>query len=243
MDQVNACWQGFELDRNWMLLDENNAFLTQRQIPEMALFRLSLAGEELTVSHNKDVICFGINQLSGKKILSKVWDDPASTNEVDPLVSKWFSDKFHQKVKLVRMTDKKSRTHFVQKLNGRLPVSLADGYPYLLVGEASLNHLNQQLTEPVDIVRFRPNIVVETNEPHEEDDWTIFQAGSARFANIKPCARCKVVTINPADATQNNETLSVLSRYRKSDHQVFFGTNLICTKEGTLHKGELIIFA
>lgn len=243
MDQLSARWHGFELDRNWMLLDEKNAFLTQRQIPEMALFRLSLAGEELTVSHNTESISFGINQLSGKLIPSQVWDDPASTTEVDPLVSEWFSEKFNRKVRLVRMTDPKSRTHFVEKLSGRLPVSFADGYPYLLVGEASLNHLNQQLTEPVDILRFRPNIVVATAEPHEEDDWALFQAGTARFANIKPCARCKIITINPRDAARDEEPLKVLSRYRKRDNQVFFGTNLICTKEGSISIGDLIDFS
>lgn len=243
LEEAKALWHGFELDRNWMLLDDQNSFLTQRQIPGLTLFKLSLSGEILSVTYKNEMISFGIDQLNGRQIESQVWDDPASTIEVDPEISNWFSVQLNQKVSLVRMADQKSRSHFVQKLNGRLPVSLADGYPYLLVGEASLNHLNQQLTQPVDIMRFRPNIVVSSTSPHEEDDWSLFQAGAARFANIKPCARCKIITINPVDATQNNESLTALSRYRKSDNQVFFGTNLICTKEGSLHKGDPIVFS
>ncbi|HRQ30363.1 MAG TPA: MOSC domain-containing protein [Saprospiraceae bacterium] len=240
LDMANARWHGFELDRNWMLLDQEFSCLTQRELPELALFSLSKSSEELTVTFGNHAISFGIDQINGHKIDSFVWNDPAEATEVDDQVSHWFSDALNRKVFLVRMTNERSRSHFVQKLGGRLPVSFADGYPYLLAGETSLNYLNQQLNEPVDMMRFRPNMVVSTSEPHEEDDWQLLQIGNAGFANIKPCGRCKIVTIDPVTAIQNNEPLTVLSRYRKKDNQVLFGTNMICTKEGMIRIGDTV---
>jgi len=242
LEMANALWHGFELDRNWMLLDHQFSCLTQRELPELALFRLSKSPKEITVTYGNDSITFGIDQLNGNKIDSFVWNDPAEATEVDVQVSQWFSDALNRKILLVRMTNERSRSHFVQKLGGRLPVSFADGYPYLLAGEASLIFLNQQLNEPVDMMRFRPNIVVSTSEPHEEDDWQLLQAGNAGFANIKPCGRCKIVAIDPATARQNNEPLTVLSRYRKKENQVLFGTNMVCTKEGIVRIGDTVNF-
>src|SRR5690606_34216827 len=120
-------------------------------------------------------------------------------------------------------------------------VSFADGYPYLFLGTASMDHLNVQLDIPLGIDRFRPNIFIETNVPHEEDHFTSFAIGSARFQHIKPCVRCIMTTINQSTTEKGKEPLRTLAKYRGVDNGVIFGTNVICSAVGKISVGDKII--
>ena len=117
-------------------------------------------------------------------------------------------------------------------------VSFADGYPYLILGSASMHHLNDQLDTPLDINRFRANLIVETEIPHEEDNWKEISVNNQSLVMIKPCARCIMTTINQDTAEKGKEPLSTLSKYRGSNNKILFGMNAISITQGIIRVGD-----
>ncbi len=116
-------------------------------------------------------------------------------------------------------------------------VSLSDGYPVLVISEASLELLNTHLPAPVGMDRFRPNLVISGCAPHQEDSWTRMRIGSVELAVVKPCARCSIVLIDQGSGVSGVEPLKTLASYRRTEGKVMFGQNALVTKEGTLHTG------
>ncbi len=242
VNKALALKAGFEHDRRWMLVDEHQKFVTQRTQPNMALFVPEIKDGKILINYKDEVDFFDLeDRIEDNYIQTKVWGDDAVVQAVNEDVSEWFSDILQQKVSLVRMKDENARIHHNSTKNIDIHVSLADGYPYLMAGTESLHHLNTKLTSPIEMNRFRPNIIVETKFSHEEDMWGNVQIGSADFLNIKPCARCNVITIDQQTAIVNNEPLKVLNTYRKEGNSVLFGTNMMCTNEGIVGVGDQLI--
>ncbi|MBK9733781.1 MAG: MOSC domain-containing protein [Saprospiraceae bacterium] len=235
-----ACEAGFEYDRRWMLLDEENKFLTQRSATQMALFIPAIEDDFISINYKSEKISFGINETSEEDIVTKVWDDVTTTNVVSEHVNNWFSRLLERKVTLVKIKSEFSRKHHNKTKDININVSLADGYPYLLIGEESLRFLNTKLQTTVLMNRFRPNIVVTSNFPHEEDSWKNIKIGNSDFVNLKPCGRCMIINIDQQTTAINDEPLKVLNTYRKLGNNVIFGTNLMCITEGYVNIGDLL---
>ncbi len=233
---------GFENDRRWMLIDDKNQLITQRNHPILSQFYPTIRGEILQISHQGEVRQFLMNDCLKAPILSKVWDDETTVFEVSKVTSDWFSNQLGFPCKLVKIIKKGDRTHLSAQLNTSLNVSLADGYPFLLLGTKSLDLLNEKLENKITLQRFRPNIVIQTELAHEEDSLTLFQIGAVKFQNAKPCGRCIMVNNNPENGVVNKEPLSTLSQYRKVDNTVLFGTNIICLSEGRIAVGDFLVF-
>lgn len=240
--QLSAREMGFENDRRWMLIDANNEFITQREHPIMSQFYPQISSNEIEISFQDKKHSFLLSECFGTAIRSNVWDDESIVFEVNKETSKWFSAQLGFECKLVKILNSGDRKHSSSKLNQTLNVSLADGYPYLLVGSESLNHLNDKLSEKITIQRFRPNIVVDTVIAHEEDAFDTFQIGEVKFKNAKPCGRCIMVNTNPKTGIVHKEPLKTLSRYRNVDNLVYFGTNIICLNEGVIVVGDVLSF-
>lgn len=141
--------------------------------------------------------------------------------------------------RLVRMQEQARRlvdTEYAQ--NGEV-VSFADGYPFLLIGQASLDDLNSRIDQPVHMNQFRPNFVFRGGVPFEEDGWSSFTIGGAPFQAVKPCARCVVTTINQATAEKSAEPLRTLATYRQLRNKIMFGQNLLSSSPaGTVQVGD-----
>jgi len=120
-------------------------------------------------------------------------------------------------------------------------VSLADGYPFLIIGEKSLADLNKRLKQPLPMNRFRPNLVFSGGNAFEEDAWRNFRIGNNRFVGVKPCSRCAITTVNQDTAEKGIEPLATLSTYRKRDGKVYFGQNVIAIDHGKIFEGDEII--
>jgi hypothetical protein len=117
-------------------------------------------------------------------------------------------------------------------------VAFSDGFPFLLISEASLNELNSRLPESVAMKRFRPNLVVKDTEPYAEDSWKKIIIGECEFHVVKPCSRCILTTVDPETGEfSGKEPLRTLATYRKLNGKVMFGQNLIATKIGKLEVG------
>jgi len=119
-------------------------------------------------------------------------------------------------------------------------VSLADGYPLLLTSRASLADLNRRLAQPVGMARFRPNLVIDGAQPFAEDNWQRLRIGEVILRVAKPCARCKVITIDQHTGVAGKEPLHTLSTYRQRDNKVYFGVNLIPENSGIVHRQDVV---
>jgi uncharacterized protein len=234
--------KGLEYDRRWMLVDTNGHFMTQRTYPQMALFQVAIENNRLTIHHKKNQAqySFAMDAHQPHAKLVTIWEDSVQAVEVHPQASKWFSEQLNLPCKLVYFPEGNPRAVDPNYTAGKENVSLADGYPFLIVGQASLDDLNNRLPEPVTISRFRPNFVFTGGLPYEEDDWQQFFIGNNRFNAIKKCGRCTLTTVDPLTGTKGTEPLQTLAGYRKSGSKVYFGQNAVAIDHGTISQGDLI---
>mgnify|MGYP001828911861 CR=1 FL=1 len=116
-------------------------------------------------------------------------------------------------------------------------VGFADGFPFLLISQASLDDLNRRLAQPVAMLRFRPNLVVAGCEAFAEDGWRRIRVGELEFRVAKPCSRCIIPTIDPSTGQRGVEPLRTLNSYRRRGNKVYFGQNLVHESAGRLAVG------
>jgi uncharacterized protein len=235
--------KGLQYDRRWMLIDESGRFLTQREHPQMALLKISLHHDELgVIDKNGRKIDVPINHSdSRQKLKAQIWDDEVEVYEVSNKHNEWFSDAMGSRCKLVFFPESNNRPVDPDFALNQEHVSLADGYPYLIIGQSSLDDLNSRLIEPVPIHRFRPNFVFTGGEPFAEDNWRNFTIGKNRFAGLKPCARCVLITVDHITAKKSSEPLATLATYRKKGNKINFGQNVVAIDHYEIKEGDEIV--
>ncbi len=244
---------GIQHDREWMIVDGNGRFLTQRQHPRMALIETALTPQGLQLSApGMGTISIPLEPPSTHKEEARlrrvrIWHDDVWAADEGDEVATWLSEFLGIECRLVRRGRAFHRPvdpHYATA-GEHDQVGFADGFPLLLISEASLDDLNARLSKPVGIERFRPNIVVTGCEPYEEDRWTKLQIGNLTLHVIKPCSRCTIPTVDPRMGKRDpdGEPLRTLATYRKGpDGRVHFGQNLIHEpKRGTLRVGDEVI--
>lgn len=241
LTQCHALVEGFQYDRRWMLVDADGQFLTQRNHATMALFQCQIEGDNLQISFKGDTQSMSLDTHSADVREVQVWSSKLKAHVVSEHLSEWFSDHLAMSATLVKMTDVSSRTKLFTKPPFTTQVSLADGYPYLILGQASMDHLNTTLDTQLMANRFRANIIVDTQKPHEEDDWTNISIGSSKLRVLSPCARCQVTTIDQATAIKGKEPLKSLAQYRKEGQKIYFGANTMVRQEGIIKVGDTLI--
>ncbi|MEP1085508.1 MOSC domain-containing protein [Algoriphagus sp.] len=235
--------RGFEHDRRWMLIDESGKFMSQRAFPQMALLRVAIAEDFLLVHHlsRPDEVIQIPFAAEGAEVSSvTVWDDEMSARLVDEQIDQWFSDILNQKVRLVKMPISTQRKVDPRYAVNEESVSFADGMPYLLIGQNSLENLNSRLEYPVPMNRFRPNIVFSGGEAFAEDSWKKIQVGEVNFQVVKPCARCVMTTVDQKTAIKSSEPLKTLTEFRKVGTKVMFGQNMVALSSGVIKVGNAI---
>jgi len=233
---------GFENDRRWMLINAENVHVTQREYPILSQFYPQISDGKISITFEDYKHEFLIDEHVDQPIDSKVWEDKSEVFEVNQSSSQWFSDRLGFPCKLVKIIKSGDRKHESSKLKESFNVSLADGYPYLLVGTESMEVLNEKLENKITVLRFRPNIVISSQNAHEEDDFDTFKIGEVDFKNIKPCGRCIMVNNDPQKGIIKKEPLKTLSKYRKVDNLVYFGTNIVSLNSGVITVGDEVVF-
>lgn len=233
---------GFENDRRWMLIDAENQMITQREHRIMSQFYPQISDGKISITFQDQKHEFSIDEHLDNSIAVNVWDDKSEVIEVNKSTSKWFSQHLGFECKLVKIIKNGDRKHESSKLKETFNVSLADGYPYLMIGSQSLDFLNEKLADKITVLRFRPNIVISSQSPHEEDDFTTFKIGEVQFKNIKPCGRCIMVNNDPDNGKLKKEPLKTLSKYRNVNNSVLFGTNIVSLNSGIINVGDEIVF-
>lgn len=241
VDALHIADRGARYDRRWMLVDPFGGFLTIRQHPEMNRLHTAIEGDQLVIfdaAAPSDRVSTPLHPSPSSTMQVQVWDDTVTAWTCDPTVSGWLSDKLGQPVLLVFMPDESHRYVDTDYAPPGAITSFSDGYPLLIIGQASLDDLNTRLDRSMDIRRFRPNIVFTGGAPFAEDDFASISIAGIPILGVKRCARCVVTTIDPDTGEAGPEPLRTLSTYRRTGNKVDFGMNLVASGTGILRIGD-----
>ncbi|WP_324918242.1 MOSC domain-containing protein [Ramlibacter sp.] len=218
---------GLDLDRAWMVVDEEGTFVSQRELPRMALVRTQLKGSEVVLrAPGMLSLHLAVDEVEGPARV-RVWDDELDAYDMGAVASQWFSDFLGRRLRLVRFDPEQRRLSSLKWTGGvEAPNQFADAFPLLVASEASLAGLNERLARaghaPVGMERFRPNIVLAGVEAHDEDRVDVLRIEADRpvaIRPVKPCARCPIPNIDPQSGEPSPEVLDTLQGYR-SDPRV-----------------------
>lgn len=252
LDEVLLIETGFEFDRAWMLVDTDGEFVSQRELPRMALVRPELRHSELVLrAPGMLPLHLALDTVEAPTRV-RVWDDVVAAYDMGALAAQWFSDFLRQALRLVRF-DPEHRRLSSRAWTGphEAENAFSDGFPLLVISEASLAGLNDRLAArgaaPVTMARFRPNLVLSGLDAHGEDflDEIAFDTpdGPVRLKLVKPCPRCPIPNVDPDTAEAGTEPGDTLSAYR-ADARVggalSFGMNAIVVEglERSLRVGQ-----
>lgn len=233
--------KGLAFDRRWTLVGPDNVFLSQRTVPVLGNFIVKELADSFLVINKVSENEIEIPKTPESKDLEtiKIWDDEVVAVNMGEIYNIWFSNETGMDVRLFFQPEDSIRpidTNY--SINNAEETSLSDGYPILVISEGSINKLNKLCLEPMVIERFRPNILIDEQTPHLEDELKGFVVGSAKFYGVKPCARCIVTTINPENLIKTAEPLKTLSTYRKVGNKILFGQNVLVHKAGVIKIGD-----
>jgi len=251
---------GLEFDRAWMVVDAHGVFLSQREFPRMALIQPQLKYHDMVLrAPGMLALHIALDQVE-QPVRVKIWDDEVKAYDMGPIAAQWFTDFLGVTARLVRFDPDEKRVSSLRWTGGVEALNqFSDGYPVLVLSEASLAGLNEKLVAAggaaVEMARFRPNIVLgsvasgQALTPHDEDRLGLIQIetgqGLVQLKPVKPCARCPIPNIDPVTAWSSPEVGDMLQTYRQDARlqgEVSFGMNLI-VQQGSdclLQVGQLV---
>ena len=227
--------RGLEFDRRWMLVDENNRFLTQREFPKMATLRVRIGDSALEVTNEMGgKLEVPFEPANAKTVMVEIWTSRCKAAIFGDAINTWFSESLKTECRMAKMpetTEREVNPDYAVHRDDH--VSFADGYPFMLLGQASVDDLNSRLTDPLPMNRFRPNFVVEGSESFAEDGWKKIRIGETVFHVVKPSERCVITTVDQAKGEKaGKEPLKTFGEFRNRNGKLLFGQNLIAENGG-----------
>ncbi len=271
LSQAQFGARGLMYDREWLIVDKNNRFVSQREIAKMSLIQTEIDEEkgclilrlplhteagtgakttaaakakskDQNVDQNFEVLSVPLEQnKKAETIRVTVWSDNAKATVEEDNINAALSNFLQAELRLTRMAPGHRR-----RVDGRYApgkdniVGFADAFPLLIIGEESLDDLNERLDYPILINRFRPNITTRGGGAFGEDNWTKIKIGAVEITIVKPCDRCVITTIDQESGVQGKEPLRTLANYRKKNGKILFGQNAIFHCPGKLAIGDAV---
>ena len=232
---------GFRNDRTWMVVDDEGRFVSQRQHPKMALVRAAgtESGIRLTLPGAAPQEFPVIDE--GPALSVEVWEQSCEGVDQGSRAAQLLSDYLGRPCRLVRMRPGSRRRIKPKYYSGDLAsLQFADALPFLLISQASLDDLNGRLADPVEMNRFRPNLVVEGGEPFQEDGWKRIRVGEVELRVVKSCVRCEMITIDQSTGIKGVEPQETLGTYRTGPKGILFGQNLLHEGLVTIRVGDAV---
>jgi len=230
---------GLDLDRAWMLVDEQGEFVTQRELPRLALVRPTLRSSDMVLRAPGMLALHVALDRAESEVRVRVWNDWVPAWDMGALAAQWCSDFAGRKLRLVRFDPHYRRLSDSRWTGAHLgQTAFADGFALLVTSTASLTELNRRLAErgesQAEMRRFRPNLVLDGIEAHDEDHIELLEIdtpqGTVRLKLVKPCARCSIPGVDPDTGEQGFAVTDTLATYRadaRVDGAVTFGMNAI----------------
>ncbi|MBO9630410.1 MAG: MOSC domain-containing protein [Shinella sp.] len=247
VDSATVRLDGLAGDRRFMIVEPDGRFITQRELQALARVEATTVGESLHL------------EMEGRQLFASfepedrldvtVWDSPVNAAVADEAVNDVLSDWFERPVKLVHMDALAQRTEGEDWAGQPAPVGFADGFPILVTTTGSLADLNRTLAakgqEPVDMDRFRTNILVSCDDPWEEDLWEAIEINGIVFDFVKPCARCIMTTQDQMTGERigGNPIQGLAEKRMSADRRVpgvLFGWNAVPRGEGEIRLGDAV---
>jgi len=243
---------GFDLDRAWMVVDEQGVFMTQRELPRMALVKPTIRHSDVVLRAPGMLALHLQIDTVEEPVRVKLWDEEVAAYDMGDTAAQWFTDFLGTRLRLVRFDPEQRRLSSLKWTGGvEAANQFSDGYPVFMTGAASLDLLNEKLVAagraPVEMERFRPNIVLSGLQAHDEDRLDVMtiatEGGEVRLKPVKPCARCPIPNVDPATAQVDPIVTDTLQGYRRNEllgGAISFGMNLIVEQgeELTLKVGD-----
>ncbi len=245
---------GLAGDRRYMLVDAEDRFISQRFHPQLTQFGVEVVQQEggsastLRISHS-DAGVLEVpleredeNDRALASLRVQVWDDVTAAVDVGAEARAFFSDALREDIRLVWMPEVGDRFADPAYASGNERVSFADGFPLLVLGQASIDELNTRLEVQVPLNRFRANVIVGGTAPWEEDGWKEMSTGEVRLDVVKPCARCVVITTDQETGERSKEPTATLATYRRREGKVMVGMNALASPVGSsIHAGASVL--
>ena len=238
-DRALVTETGLEWDRQWMVVDEQGTFVSQRDEPRLALVKPTLRASDLVLrAPGMLALHLALDAIEGEATV-QVWDDEVRAGDMGDLAAQWFSDFLGRRVRLARFDPDVERVS-ASKWTGatRALTAFADAFALLVVSSAAVAELNRRLAQrgapAVQSDRFRPNLVLDGIGAHEED-WInriVFDTdrGQVVVRLVKPCVRCSIPDVDPQRGQPDGVVGPELAAYRadpRMDGRITFGMNAI----------------
>jgi uncharacterized protein YcbX len=242
LQQIGLDKLGLDGDRRWMLVDEaSGRFMTQRTVGQMSqLSALWNADGGLTLSApGRSPIEIALPTSDAELRGVTIFRDTLRVPDAGDAAGAWVSEFIGKPTRLVQVPLDRARTTQAGYGRDDDQVAFADGFPLLLIGQASLEDLSQKVGRPLEMLRFRPNLVIEGSEAYAEDGWKRIRIGDVEFRVVKSCSRCILTTIDPqtGERSGDREPLATLQKYRAEEDGAMFGQNLVNDSNGLLEVG------
>jgi len=261
--QVGISTAGLSHDRQWVIVDDKGVFLTQRTYPSMALVQPALDETALFLNAPEMPtlrVSLRRTDASAPATPIQIWQSDTLGLDEGDTAAHWFSDYLGFKCRLYRVHPEARRLtnrQYVELWRSRHPEAtnfptnhafgFADGFPILFTNQASLEDLNRRLAvrghQPVEMNRFRPNIVIQGLEPYEEDFLSSVRIGTMTLAMVKRCIRCQMPNVNPGTGEVGSEPMTTLGSYRSFGPKILFGVNAVVfgtQADSVVSVGELL---
>ncbi|WP_395377688.1 MOSC domain-containing protein [Marinicella sp. W31] len=232
---------GIRYDRRWMVVDTSGRFVTQRQHPQMALIQVLLDNGHLKLSHALHGAVMVPDPQEDQDVQVDIWDSSVTAWACHATVDTWLSEVLGISCRLVYFSETSERQIDTAFAQAGEQVAFADGFPLLVVNEATLEALNAELAMPVPVQRFRPNIVLKGAQSLQEHQWQTLTIGDCMIDLVKPCSRCVMTTVDHQRGIRtSNEPFATLQRFNNINGKAVFGMNALCRKSGVIHVGDVV---
>ena len=241
VDQLDFDEVGPRFDRRWMVVGADGVFISQRGRPELATVQATVAGGALTLAApGAGAVSVPVAPRGGR-VGVRVWDSELEVRAASPDADAWLTAFLGAPHRLVHIGNDDMRPTDPAYAKGHR-VGFADGYPALIVTQGSVAELGRRVGRPIPAERFRPNIIVSGDQPHDEDHWQRFTIGALAFSGVKLCARCKVTATDQESGERDpdREPLRTLASYRHLKDKVYFGVNVVHHGTGRVRVGDRV---
>ncbi|HEX7386749.1 MAG TPA: MOSC N-terminal beta barrel domain-containing protein [Castellaniella sp.] len=247
-DKVSCSEAGLASDRHWVIVDAQGTFMTQREHSRMVLIHPEPVEGGLWLRAQGQEDCFvSLPEADAPAVPVDIFSAHTLGADQGDDVARWLTAFLGLPCRLLHVHPRAHRpasqdhvarwraAHSDWPMTfappGAHQFAFADGFPFLVTNQGSLEELNGQLAagghSTVDMIRFRPNIVLGGLEPYEEDHLAGFRSDALGFAFVKPCARCPIPNVDPATGLRAEEPGRTLARHRQFEQGVLFGLNAI----------------